>query len=96
MKNYTLVIVSSRTLVVREFSGLAMAREIAGCTGMMRQTLVLEKDSVIFEHVRATDRVYLGEGEDLALIKTILREGKKIRALTERENRAIEKVRYRA
>ena len=48
-KEIKLVIVSGRTIVVRSIKDVTN-REISGCTSMMKQTLLIREESVIFEH----------------------------------------------
>lgn len=91
MMNYTLVIVSGRTVVVREFDRTVTLKELRGCTHDMRQTLILSGNSVIFEHINETTRTYASAES----IKSALKEGKEIRVLTEREIKAVERVRFR-
>ena len=44
MKNYTLVIVSARSIVVRDYESVnvELTHELAACTSMMRHTLVIQ------------------------------------------------------
>ena len=90
MKNYTLVIVAAKNIVVRNFDHTTTVTEIRGCTHDMRQTLILSGNSVIFEHINTTARVYASTES----IKLALKEEREIRVLTEREMLAIERVRY--
>lgn len=90
MKNYTLVIVAAKNIVVRNFDRTTTVAEIRGCTHDMRQTLILSGNSVIFEHINTTARVYASAES----IKLALKEEREIRVLTEREMLAIERARY--
>lgn len=91
MKNYTLVIIAAKNIVVRKFDHTTTVAEIRGCTHDMRQTLILSGNSVIFEHINTTTRVYASTES----IKTALKEEREIRVLTEREILAIERAHYR-
>lgn len=87
-----LVLVSSGTIVRRHFeiTDAEILREIVGDITMMRQVLVLKDDAVIFEALR-------GEGKQkwrVPEIRDMLRDGKIIRRLTEKEKRALACVRY--
>ena len=97
MKNYTLVIVSARSIVVRDYDSVnvELTHELAACTSMMRHTLVVQEGTVIFEHKRG-EKPYAENKEGYALVKKILHEKKEIRVLSEREIRAIEKVHFHA
>ena len=96
MKNYTLVIVSGRNVVVRSYESISLelVHEAAACTAMMAHTLVLHEESVVFEHHRG-EKIYEENKEGYAKVREILKIKKEIRVLTERETLAIEKVRYR-
>jgi cbb3-type cytochrome oxidase cytochrome c subunit len=94
MKNYTLVIVSARSIVVREYTAYnhsQLITEACECQNQMRHTLVLVDNSVVFESIR-------GQHEILkkTVIKDMLSNPKEIRVLSEREIHAIEKVHFRA
>ncbi len=94
MKNYTLVIVSARTIVVRDYTACnydKMITEVVDCQTQMRHTLVLVDNSVVFECIRGQHDVL-----KKTAIKDMLSNPKEIRVLTERETLAIERVHYRA
>lgn len=94
MKNYTLVIVSARTIVVRDYTACTydkMITEVVDCQTQMRHTLVLVDNSVVFECIRGQHDVL-----EKTTIKNMLSDPKEIRVLTERETLAIERVHYRA
>lgn len=94
MKNYTLVIVSARTIVVRDYTACTydrMIKEVVECQTQMRHTLVLVDNSVVFECVRGQHDVL-----EKPAIKGMLSNPKEIRVLTEREALAIKRVHYHA
>lgn len=89
MKNYSLVIVSARSIVIRPLSETSYA-EIKGCLPMMRQTLILEGNNVIFEHRRGEKSA---EARCSATdIKKQVERGEVLRTLTEKEIVAIERT----
>lgn len=93
MKNYTLVIVAARTIVVREYTACNHSKlidEIEWCQRFLRHTLVFVDNSVVFESIRDQSEVL-----QKIVIADMLSHPKEIRVLTEREVLAIEKVRYR-
>lgn len=95
MKNeLCLVIVSSRSIVVRTLSSLGgnCNREISGCTQMMRQTLIVRGNSVIFEHFR--EEVDEPRPVRVAVITEAIKKNKEIRTLTDKELRALAKMGY--
>lgn len=94
MKNYTLVIVSARTIVVRDYTACTydkMITEVIDCQKQMRHTLVLVDNSVVFESIRGQSDVL-----KKTVIMSMLSHPKELRVLTERETLAIERVHYRA
>ena len=96
-KEIKLVIVSGRTIVVRSIKDVTN-REISGCTSMMKQTLLIREESVIFEHFQ--QEIPIGEDRPpevpTDIIKAAIKAKKEIRVLSEREILAIKKVRYYA
>ena len=93
MKNYTLVIVAARTIVVREYTACnheKLFTEVKECQTQMRHTLVLAGNSVVFESIRGQHEVL-----EKVVIEDMLSHPKEVRVLTERESLAIERVRYR-
>ena len=97
MKNYTLVIVSGRYVVARSYESISLelVHEATACTAIMTHTLVLHEESVVFEHRRG-EKIYEENKEGYAEVREILKAKKEIRALTEREILAIERVHYLA
>lgn len=93
MKNYTLVIVSGRTVVAREYKSVTveLLHEAAACTAIMNHTLVLRNSSVIFEHHRG-EAILEESKEGYAALSEVLKKGKEIRVLTDRENQAVARV----
>ena len=96
-KEIKLVIVSGRTIVVRSIEHVTN-KEISGCTSMMKQTLLICEESVIFEHFQ--QEIPVGEERPpevpTDIIKAAIKAKKEIRVLSEREILAIKKVHYRA
>lgn len=88
MKNYSLVIVSARSIVIRPLSETSYA-EIKGCLPMMRQTLILEGNNVIFEYCRENSAKARCSATD---IKKQVERGEVLRTLTEKEAVAIERT----
>ena len=97
MKNYTLVIVSGRNVVVRSYESISLelVHEAAACTAIMTHTLVLHEESVVFDHRRG-EKVYEENKEGYAEVREILKAKREIRVLTERETLAIKRVHYHA
>ena len=97
MKNYTLVIVSGRCVVVRSYESvsLELVHEATACTAIMTHTLVLHEESVVFEHHRG-EKIYEENKAGYAEVREILKAKKEIRVLTERETLAIKRVHYHA
>lgn len=93
MKNYTLVIVSGRCVVVRSYESISveLVHEATACTAIMTHTLVLHEENVVFEHHRG-EKIYEENKEGYAIVKEILKAKKEIRGLTEREMLAIERA----
>lgn len=96
-KEIKLVIVSGRTIVIRSIENVT-DKEISGCTSMMKQTLLICEESVIFEHFQ--QEIPVGEERPpevpTDVINAAIKAKKEIRVLSEREILAIKKVHYRA
>lgn len=96
-KEIKLVIVSGRTIVIRSIENVT-DKEISGCTSMMKQTLLICEESVIFEHFQ--QEIPVGEERPpevpTDVINAAIKAKKEIRALSEREILAIKRVHYRA
>lgn len=94
MKNYTLVIVAAKNIVVREYTAHehnALIKEVEWCQKFLRQTLVFTDNSVVFESIRGQHNIL-----SQSVITDMLSHPKEIRVLTEREILAIERAHYRA
>ena len=93
MENMVLVIVCGRTAVVRKMEKVTnfdYMKEIADCTVAAAHTLVIKNNEVIFEHIRG-QKTFTKERVEIALNNPTT-----IRVLSEREQMAIKKVKYRA
>ena len=94
---YTLVIVASRSVVVRDYKKVTISvgglvNEVTECTGLMSHTLVIKEEQVIFEHHRGEKRKYTGKKEENKELQEFLEKGEIIRTLTKRELLAIKKA----
>ena len=92
MMNYTLVLVSAHTTVARSYTPSQysdLITEAHACQSMMRHTLIVAGDMVVFEYVR---------GKGKAMKKDEVRQSvncpRELRVLNQREMRAIERVRH--